>query len=143
VSDIDLPVEGRDVAVMVMVNGQIKRLVDQITNFTSNAVYDRMETKPLGTADVLIDDVAVGWEGTIETAVSRATVDDFMDEVHAAQRARVPMAVQIREQVRYRDGTVRTYLYPECKLQVATTNVRAEARKTTLNWKTGKNRIRV
>ncbi len=142
-ADTDLPVEGRDTTILVMVNGVLQNVVDQITNFTSNCVYDRIETKPLGTTKTKIDDAPSGWEGTIELAVSRPTVDDFMDQLHTAQQTRVPMDVQIREQVRYRDGSVRTYLYREVKLQLATVNVRAEARKTTLNWKSGENRLRV
>ena len=140
-ADIDLPVDGKDVVIMLMVNGAPVRIVDQITNFTMNDVYDRTEVKPLGTPDVLIDDTLIGHEGTIEVAVSRPTIDDFMNAVHANQRSRLPSSITIREQVRYRDGSVRTYQYLDVKLQKATTNVRAEARKITLNWKTGRARV--
>lgn len=142
-SDTDLPVEGRDVKLLILLNGALQRVVDQVTSFSANAAYDRVETKPLGTSDRKLDDVLTGWEGSVELSVSRPAVDDLMDQIHTAQRNRTALEVQLREQVLYRDGSRRTYLYREVKLQVATTNTRAEARKTTLNWASGTNRIRV
>ena len=140
-TDIDLPVTGRDVSIILLVNGEIEEIIDMVTSFNSDGVYDRVETKVVGTAETFIDDVLVGWEGSMELAESRVTPQEVMDLVHNFQRNRLPLLVNIREQINYRDGSQKQYTYPDVKLQTSTRNRRAEVRGTTLNFKTGKDRI--
>ena len=139
-ADTDLSIEGKDVKLTITLDGIIKRIADQVTNFSSKPVYDRKEIKTLGTADTQIDDVLVAWEGDIELAVNRKTIDEMMDTIHAAQRARIPVVVNIREQVNYRDGSRKTYIYRDCKVQISRSFRRGEASSFSLNWKSGTDR---
>ncbi len=140
-SDIFLPVEGKDVAIIVSVNGAPQLIVDEITGFNADGVYTRIETQPLGTPGIKIDDTLNGWEGSFELAEARPVIQDVMNVVHAAQRARLPVQINIREAIFYRNGSFRQYTYPDVKLQTSSRNRRGEARSTTVNWKTGKDRI--
>jgi hypothetical protein len=139
-ADTDLAIEGKDVQITITLDGAIKRIADMVTGFSANPVYDRKEYKLLGTTDTTIDDLLVGWDGTINLAVARKTIDEMMDLIHAAERARGASVVNIREQVNYRDGSRKTYVYRNCKLQIQRSFKRGETSSFTLNWKSGTDR---
>ena len=139
--DLDLPVSGKDTQILISVDGVLVNVVDKVTSFNSRAVYDEIETKGLGTTERYIDKVPTGWEGDIELAVSRRTIDEIIDTIHAAQRARVPVLINIRSTTTYRNLTSKSYTYPDCKLDFESRERRGEARTVTLGWKTGLDRI--
>ena len=135
--DQTLPASGKDTQITLSIDGALVNVIDQVTSFSARAVYDDVEHKPLGTSEVYIDKEPTGWEGDLELAASRRTVDEFMDQVHAAARARVPTVVSIRETTHYRNGTSKTYVYPNVKIGIESRSRRSEARSITLSWRTG------
>ncbi len=140
-SDIDLPISGKDTQIRVVVDGALKLVQDQVTRFTSKATYDEIVTKNLGTSGSKIDKEFVGWEGSIELSVNASTLDSLMDVINAALIARVPVLLNIVDTTYYRDGSSKTYTYPDVKLEYDRNVSRGESTKATLGWKTGRNRI--
>lgn len=140
-SDLDLPVTRKDVSVSITVDGVLWRVVDMITSITEEAAYTDTEHKPLGTSKVYHDAQHEGWSGTIEFGVSRSTLDDMVDVIHQAQRNRVPTLINIKVQTKYRNGTSKTYLYPDCKLGFSRSASGDGAATVSMPWRTGNDRI--
>jgi hypothetical protein len=139
--DQNLPSSGKDTKIVITVDGALKEVVDQVTNFTAKAIYDEIVTKPMGQSGSLVDKEFVGWEGDIELALNTAEVDEMMDLINAALIARIPLLLVITDTSHFRDGTSKTYTYPDVKLEYDARKKRGEANGITLRWKTGKNRI--
>lgn len=141
-SDLDLPIEGQDVSVTVTVGGNLELVQDQVTSFTRKSMSDEGVTKNLGTDGSKIRNVFSHWEGAIEFAESRKTLDDINDAVMLARRRNLPVEIQIVEKVTYRNATKATYTYLNIVWgDVESTAVRAESRKTTVPWKSGVHRL--
>lgn len=141
-ADADLPISGKDVKVTITVDGVLKQVHDQVTNFTRKQVHDEIETKHLGKTGAMYDQVFVRWEGTIEFAESRKVLDDIVDALSVAREARVPVVINITELVHYRNMTSKKYTYPDVSIgDVESSAARGEARKFSLPWKCGNHRI--
>jgi len=140
-ADTDLPISGKDTKLTLVVDGTLVDVVDKITNFSSRATYDTMETKGLGTTETHIDKVLVGWSGDLEIAVARKTIDELMDVIHAAQANRVPVVINIHDTTHYRNGTSKSYVYPDCKVEFEARKRRGESQTASLSWATGKDRV--
>lgn len=142
-SDTQLPITGKDVRAEILVAGVPIKVADQVTMFTARRKTTKVETKPMGTSTVYIDQEPEGWEGDIEIAENRAGSEDFIDAIDAAQRARLPMAVQIVSTKFYRDGSSKTHIYPDIKVDYENTNRRGQASQTRFAWVMGVARISV
>lgn len=139
--DENLEVTGKDVSLLLMVNGQIKQVQDRVTSFNSQPTYDEIQVKHLGRGGSSVGKEFVEWSGTLELVVSDATADEFIDEVNASLKLRVPMKIDITEVIRYRNGTSKVYTYPDVKCEFERSTTRGEANTVTINWKTGLDRI--
>lgn len=140
-ADIDLPSTGKDTQLSITVNGVVIRVADKITGFTADEEKDEIQTKLLGQSGSQRDQEFTGWKGTFNLAENTAEIDEMMDTIRAAQIARVPIDITINDTTYYRDGTSKTYAYPDCKLSISKSKKRGEANSSTLNWMTGKDRI--
>lgn len=140
-SDQDLPTSGKDTRIQLMINGIPTVVVNQITNFSASRRVTEIETKPIGTSTVLIDQEPEGWDGTLELAQSTAAIDELIDAVDAAQRARIPNSIQIVDITNFRNGTSSAHMYPDIKIQYEKTVRRGQATAVRIPWKTGLARI--
>lgn len=140
-SDVNTPITGKDVRVVLTINGAVRQVQDQVTKFSAKPVYDEIVTKNLGVTGSKIDKVLTHWEGSIELAVERATLDELVDTVNAARRNRVPVVINITETISYRDGSSKRYTYPDIKADFESSASRGEAKTFTINWKSGQDRI--
>lgn len=141
-ADTDLTVTGKDVQVALSINGVPIRIVDAVVMTSAEPVLSEITQRHLGTSDVDVDVEHEGWKGELEISNKTADVDTLLDAAIASSRNRVPYVINIRETTRYRDGTSRSYTYPDCKLTAASRSAkRAEASTHRLSWRTGKNRI--
>lgn len=140
-ADTQLPITGKDVRAELLVAGVPILIADQCTMFTARRRVAEIETKVIGTSDVLIDQEPEGWEGDIEIAENRQGSDDFIDAVDAAQRARLPLSIQIVSTKNYRNGSSKTHIYPDIKVGYENTSRRGQAGQTRFSWKMGVARI--
>jgi hypothetical protein len=141
-ADIDLAATGKDAQIVFTVNGNPVRVQDAVVKSSAEAVLTTIEQKHLGTSDVDIDIDSEGWRGTLEISARNATVDEFLDVVDAAIRTRTAIVINVVETTKYRDGTSKTYTYPDCKFTAAAkNNSRGEVTTHTISWRTGKARL--
>ncbi len=140
-SDQDLPIEGKDVAVQQLLDGVPQKVIDKVVNFSVTAKYDTIDTKPIGTNEVLIDKQPIGWEGELEVAVSTGQLEDFITAYNVSKRNRIPVVVNIVEVLRYRDSTSRTWVYPGVQVEFSRQTRRGSAGTVRLPWVTGKERF--
>lgn len=140
-SDTQLPITGKDVRAELLVAGVPTKVADQVTNFSARRRTTRVETKPIGTSDVYIDQEPDGWEGELELAENRPGSEDFIDAVDAAQRNRLPMAIQIVSTKFYRDGSSKTHIYPDIKVDFESTSRRGQAGTIRYSWVMGVARL--
>lgn len=140
-TDDTLPSSGKDVTVELMVNGVPQHIIDAVVRFTEEARYDTIESKHIGTTNVDIDKVPIGWQGTIEVSRKNPTLDLMIDAVNQARIQRIPTSIIITCTHRYRDGSFRTSIYNNVRIEFSSSTQRAQANTTTLNWMTGEQRI--
>lgn len=140
-ADIDLPLSGKDVRMELLSLGVPLKVVTQVTNFTYRRRVTRIETKPIGTSVVYIDQEPDGWEGDIEFAEATPALESFIDAVDNAQRLRLPFAIQITDTKFYRDGRSKSFLYPDVKVEFESTNRRGQAGQIRIPWVMGVPRI--
>lgn len=139
--DATLPITGSDTKIELLINGAPASVIDSITRWSVRERSTYVETKPLGTDDVDIDKRPQGWEGEFEVARRNGQLDDFVNQLNLAIRNRVPQLILITHTDYYRDGTSRTFVYPDCKFTVGTESARESATSTRVTWMTGKDRI--
>jgi len=142
-TDTQLPITGKDVRAELLVGGVPIKVADQVVNFTARRRTTRVETKPIGTSTVYVDQEPDGWEGELELAENRPGSEEFIDAVDAAQRARLPLAIQIVSTKNYRDGSSVTHIYPDVKVDFENTNRRGQSSQIRYSWVMGVPRIRV
>lgn len=140
-ADQDLPVSGKDTRLQLLENGVPVAVTNQITNFNASRKVSQIETKPIGTSTVLIDQEPEGWEGTIELNPSTPSTSDLIDRIDAAQRARIPYSLQLVNTTNYRNGTSTSHMYPDVKVQYEESTQRGQANKIRVPWVTGLARI--
>lgn len=140
-ADQDLPIEGKDVTVELTFLGAPQNVIRSITSFTETARYDTIETKHLGTTDVDIDKIPIGWQGEIVCSRETSQLDDFIDAWNLARRNRVPAIINITSTKRYRDGSSKTHTYLDCKVEFGSRASRGSASESTISWVTGRDRI--
>lgn len=142
-ADQDLPVSGTDTSIKVLVDGALKKVVDQITGFTVRPVTAEIITEPLGADGSKIDHEFRYYEGEITFAPSTTDLDDIQDVVQAGLKSRVPVVINIVSTTRYRDGSKRTYTYPDVKLTFERRARRGQAQEFTVSWKCGNHRTQL
>lgn len=134
---------GQDVTVEFTVSGAIVGVADQITNFEENEELTDVDVKPLGRSGTKQDQEFDGHSGSFESATETGAVADYQDAIAAARELRVPLVININVKTRYRNGQVRSYVYPDVKLKFSRTIRRGEAVMDKVSWRTGKARIPV
>lgn len=140
-ADTDLAATGKDTTVAFNYDGATIKVLE-VTRERAMPMYDEVMTKPLGGTMTNIDEIVTGWELTIDVDVARKDLDEVVDLIIAASRARVPGILAVTVKTKYRDLTTKTYTYLDCK--IASYNAgggRGEARKSSLTLKTGMDRI--
>lgn len=142
-ADTQIPVTGKDTRAELLVAGVPVAVADQIVNFSAKRRVSRIETKVIGSSDVYIDQEPEGWEGDMELAVNRPGADTFIDAVDAAQRLRVPMSIQIVVTTYYRDGSSKTHVYPDVKVDFDSTARRGSANSVRIPWVCGVARLSI
>lgn len=140
-ADQDLSITGRDVSIEMLVDGIPQKITDKVVSFETRPRYDTIEVKHLGTSDVDIDKEPTGWEGTVEVSRKTGALDDMINAYNLARRNRVPILISFVETVRFRDGTSRTYLYPDVKIEFGTSYTRGQATTSRIPWVCGTDRI--
>lgn len=141
-ADTDLTITGKDVQILIMLNGVPVGIVDAVVMFTVQKVIDTIEQKHLGTTKVNVDTEHAGYKGELEISNRDGAIDTMLDAMEAAAELRVPYKFSIRSVARYRNGTARPYTYPDCKITDASMSAtRAEASTHRLSWRTGEKRI--
>lgn len=140
-ADQDLTITGKDVSVEMLVDAVPMKLADKVVRFTERAVYQRVESRHLGTSDVDIDTEPDGWEGEIEISRKTSALDDFVDAYNLARANRVPVLILITSTKRYRDGTSKTHTYLDCKIEFSTDAQRGQAVTSRMPWRSGKQRV--
>lgn len=139
-ADTDLPITGKDVQARIIVGGQL-RAVAHIVRWEEKPVYDEVVTKALGTDGSQIDMPFTHWEGSLEIAENTADLDEVIDVINNARKLRIPVRVDLFRTYFYRDGTTRSYVYPDCKVGFDNRASRGEAVSKTIPWKCGQHRI--
>ena len=140
-ADTDLPISGKDVRMELLVSGVPQAVADQVTSFTERRRVTQIDTKPIGTSVVYIDQEPDGWEGDIEYAESTPALETFIDAVEAAQRARLPFSIQITRTKHYRDARSKTHMYPDVKVNFESSTRRGQAGQIRMPWVSGVARI--
>ena len=141
-ADTDLPVTGKSVSVTLLLGGVVKKITDQVTSFSAKPMITVIDTKTLGVSGSKVDTEYDGWEGSIELATSSKDFDEVIDAMESASRLRLPLSFIVSETINYADLSSVRHTYVECKLTSAdVSNSRGQARKGTLAWKTGKQRV--
>lgn len=141
-ADTDLPVTGKSVSVTLLMGGVVKAVTDQVTSFSAKPMITTVETKKLGKSGSDVDTEYDGWEGSLELADSTGVGNDVVDAMESASRLRLPLSLILVETVSYANGTSRRYTYTEVKvISSDNSNSRGQVRKTTIGWKTGKQRV--
>ncbi len=138
--DTDLPITGKDVSLVLLLNGVPRSVTDQVTRFEAKPVYDEIQIKNLGRSGSQIDMPFSHWEGTIELAISNSAIDDMIDLITLARRNRIPLEINATEIIRYRDLTSAGYQYRDMKLAFDRKTVRGESNTITIAWKSGVDR---
>lgn len=142
-SDIDLPVTGKDIRLQLLVGGALVLVSDEVTEFEDSDENETIVTKPLGTSRRMVDKVHEGHSGTITLANARATIELLRDSINAARRNRVPVLVNVTRRIFYRDGSTIGHTYRDIKIDFSSSDSRGDTRTVTLNWETGEARIPV
>lgn len=140
-SDANLAITGKDVSLELIVDAVPMKIVDKVTRFSAEAMYDTIEVKHLGSSDRDIDKEPTGWKGTLEISRKTSALDDMIDAYNLARINRVPTLLVISETVFYRDGTSSSHIYPDVKIDFATEAARGQASTVRLNWDCGTQRI--
>ena len=140
--NVNLPIKGKDVSVQLLVGGGLRSVAHAI-GFDEKPVYDETITKPLGRDGSLIDKNFTHWEGSIEFEETRGDLDDIIDEMHFARKNSLPYIINIVRTFSYRNGTSRSYTYPDCELDFEASSRRGESVTKTISWKCGNHRIAV
>lgn len=141
-SDQNLAVNGKDTQIVILFNGMPRRTLDTITSFSVERVSNELNQKHLGTSDVDVDIDFEGYKGELEASIKSADVDELEDLMSVSGRARIAYSVQIVDITRYRDGSSKTYTYPDVKFTSFSKSAkRGENSTARLSWRTGKNRI--
>ena len=140
-ADTDLSATGKDTSVTFSINGAPIQVQDKIKNFNADPMISEQMGKYLGRSGSSIGQEFDGWEGSFEVDSSTAALDEGFDLVVAAIVARTPVVLLITDTTYYRDGTSKTYTYPDVKITVGKKVVRGENTTHPVKWKTGSNRI--
>lgn len=138
----DLPITGKDVKIELIVNGVVQKIIDQVVNFSEDEASTTTETEHLGTDDVDVKKLPMGWRGEITLSRKRPGLDDFIDAYDLALRNNVPTLISITSTKYYADGSFRTHIYPDCVISgISTSAQRGQNVNTRLPWRCGKARI--
>lgn len=140
-ADQDLAATGKDVRCELILNGALQNLADKVVRFEARPRYAIVETKPLGSNDVDIDHEHEGWEGVLEVKMSSPQMDDLVQAYNLNRRNRIPQVLNLVETANYRDGSFRTWTYPDVQLSGGKTVSRGQANIMRFQWRTGKNRF--
>lgn len=140
-ADSDLAATGKDTSVTVIYDGVVIG-VYEVTRERATPMIDEVKTAPIGTTMTQLDEIVTGWELSLDIAVSRKDLDELMDLIIAASRARIPGLLVLSVKTKYRDLSKKTYTYVDCKVSAYEVGgARAEARQGRLTAKTGQDRI--
>jgi hypothetical protein len=141
-ADENLPLTGKDVFLDITLAGVPQGLGVQATSFVERARFEEIETRKLGTSEIDIDQVHVGWEGTIEFAQSGRGLEILIDAYIAARRGRLPVLLTITRTKNFRDGTSIPHTYPDVKITgFESASRRGQAGTVSMPWKSGLDRI--
>lgn len=141
-SDTDLAVTGKDAQIVFLQDGLPRLVHDVVVTHSAEPILSEIAQKHLGTSDVDVDIEHEGWKGELEVSVKDTTLDGIIDVTISKIRLRVAGVLNLVETTRYRDGTSRTYTYPDIKITGAPKSLkRSEASTMRMQWRTGKNRI--
>jgi hypothetical protein len=141
-ADTDLGVTGKDAQITLSRNGVVAAIADAVVSRSAEPVLTEITQKHLGTSDVDVDVEHEGWKGEIEVTDKTSEIDEILDAVISDSRLRIPGILNYVETTHYRDGSSKTYVYPDIKIVSASKSAkRGEATTHRLSWRTGKNRI--
>lgn len=140
-ADQDNTITGKDVSIEMLVDGVPQSLSDKVLRFTERAMYQTIEQRHLGSSTVDIDKEPDGWEGELEISRKTGGLDDMIDAYNLARENRVPILILITCTKRFRDGTTRTHVYQDVKLDFSTDAQRGQAVTTRVPWRSGLPRI--
>lgn len=140
-ADTDLSATGKDTSITFSINGAPIQVQDKIKNFNAKPMITETVGKYLGRSGSSIGQEFDGWEGSFEVDQSTAAMDEGFDLVVAAIIARTPVVLLITDTTYFRDGTSKTYTYPDVKITVEKKVTRGENTTHSCTWKTGSNRI--
>lgn len=140
-SDEELGITGKDVSWEMLIDGVPLSVQGKITNFTETARYDVVETKHLGTNDVDIDHLPIGWEGDFEITSKTPALEQAIDAYNAARRNRVPTEAVLYCTKRYRDGSTHKSIYRCVQFNFETSGDRESVISHRVTWTSGVNRI--
>ena len=140
-ADIDIPISGKDVQMELLQNGAPQKFLGQVVNFTETVRLSEIETKPIGSSDVYIDQEFDGWEGEIELAQNSKQVEELIDLYVFNVRNRIPQNVTITRTKFFRDGTSNLRTYSFIRLNYSSTSRRGSAGAIRMSWKSGVTRV--
>jgi len=142
-SDTGLANEGKDVSVKVLYDGALVGLYETV-RYRQRAVITKLVSKPLGTVDRNIDTIPEGHELEVEIDEATPGAQELADVLDAAATARVPGELSLIETTRYRNGSVKSYLYRALKKTAFERGVqRGEKTTIRMTLETGKARAAV
>lgn len=116
-----------------------------VTGFTARQEVDTRKRALLGRRDHPSYQVFNGWSGTaeIERTEDTLTLDDLIDALEGQYyRGERVDELQFAETTRYSDGTRRTYIYPEVRINVDENARGSDAVTVTVTWTTGAKRVK-
>lgn len=137
-----LPITGKNVKVELLVDGVPQKIIDQVIDFSEEERAQTVETQHLGTDDVQIRKLPMGWGGQITLSRKSGQIDDFIDAYDLALRNDMPTLISITSIKYFDDGTSRTHIYPDCTIEgISTSAQRSQNVTTRLPWRCGTGRI--
>ena len=140
-ADTDLSATGKDTSITISINGTPVAIQDKIKNFNADPMITEIVSKHLGRSGSSVSQEFDGWEGSFEVDSSTGALDSAFDTIVAAIVTRTPVVLLITDTTYYRDGTSKTYTYPDVKITVGKKVTRGENTTHPVKWKTGSNRI--
>lgn len=140
-ADADLAITGKDVSVELLLNGIPVKIIDQVVRFTEKAEYQTIETRHIGSNNVDIEREPDGWSGEIEISRKTGDLDDMIDQYNLARRNRIPVLILITRTLKFRNGTSRTHVYADVKLDFGSDSARGSNVTTRVGWRSGVERI--
>ena len=140
-SDLDLPIQGKDCTVILTYDGAPIKVVE-LVEVTVEQMVSKTETKPLGTTTTQIDTQPVGWRIRMRINSARKDFSEFIDLITSGELLRVPGLAGITVKKRFRNLEQKSHTYLDVKRTAYQERHRREEASTEeVTFETGLNRI--